>query len=407
MALAVSHKEHQLCSAFALAHVLHGSDFGMADSKRLPVDSSVAVDNVCVDSLVLAFAADSTSAAPVSQVGPAPDDIQKGADEETVHACVTTLSAAATERTQRHPPKRRGGKKSSLRASVGDVPHARAEGTREAETTPMLAAGLLEEDFNERLQSSSWRLNQLEQRCNELLLENAQLRASEETATREHDRTRELNVQLVLEHDQTRELNVQLMRKIQQLRRASAPVADARPPTEELSHIEGKQLLVAAKSNAATQTPRDMGDCQSSSTVKESPLVEGEGIAVKTQLAAQSPRDVDDYDLRAANVLNALALEPSELSASLLSKEYDFDESMPEFKPEGINVPHANGTSLCSCGEIFDTWGCSAHCVYPSSLLLAHRTLSLKIASGPPGLPPPTSATPSVQLPIVSKVCLR
>lgn len=46
----------------------------------------------------------------------------------------------------------------------------------------------------------------------------------------------------------------------------------------------------------------------------------------------------------------------------------------------------------------------TAHNMYSSSLLLAHREISLKIECGPPGLPPPPHK-PSVRLPKVSAFC--
>lgn len=38
---------------------------------------------------------------------------------------------------------------------------------------------------------------------------------------------------------------------------------------------------------------------------------------------------------------------------------------------------------VCTCDGM---WGCASHCTYSSSLLLAHRVVSVKIAQGPPGL---------------------
>lgn len=40
---------------------------------------------------------------------------------------------------------------------------------------------------------------------------------------------------------------------------------------------------------------------------------------------------------------------------------------------------------VCRCSQD-NVWGCVLHCVYRTELLLAHRGLSLSIASGPPGL---------------------
>lgn len=40
---------------------------------------------------------------------------------------------------------------------------------------------------------------------------------------------------------------------------------------------------------------------------------------------------------------------------------------------------------VCQCGEA-SFWGCSHCAVYSSTLLLAHRTISFRVAKGPPGL---------------------
>jgi len=58
--------------------------------------------------------------------------------------------------------------------------------------------------------------------------------------------------------------------------------------------------------------------------------------------------------------------------------------------------------NVCSCADE-PAWGCIRHMVYPSSLLLAHRELSLKMANGPPGLEPP----PGLELPPEATRALR
>mmetsp|Transcript_66550 Transcript_66550/g.188926 ORF Transcript_66550/g.188926 Transcript_66550/m.188926 type:complete len:519 (+) Transcript_66550:56-1612(+) len=55
---------------------------------------------------------------------------------------------------------------------------------------------------------------------------------------------------------------------------------------------------------------------------------------------------------------------------------------------------NGEATEACSCSaraRSTDTWGCALHRRYDTSLLLVHRSLSIRIAKGAPGLAPPSS----------------